>query len=74
MYNLTLILGVPVLVANGSGPIEDLLLHIDLPLMVGVCLLCVPLFLTGRKLSRREGSLMVIGYVIYLSYLLIART
>ena len=74
VYNLTLILGVPVLVANGSGPIENLLLHIDLPLMVAVCLLCVPLFLTGRTLSRREGSLMVVGYAVYLGYLLIART
>ena len=74
VYNLTLILGVPVLVANGSGPIENLLLHIDLPIMVAVCLLCVPLFLTGKRLSRAEGILMVSGYVAYLSYLLIART
>ena len=35
VYNLTLILGVPVLVANGSGPIDTYLLHIDLPIMVG---------------------------------------
>lgn len=74
VYNLTLILGVPVLVANGSGPIDTYLLHIDVPIMVAVCLLCVPLFLTGRRLSRTEGSLMVLGYAVYLSYLLIART
>ncbi len=74
VYNLTLILGVPVLVANGSGPIEDLLLHIDLPIMVAVCLMCVPLFLTGRRLSRAEGTLMVAGYAVYLGYLLVART
>lgn len=74
VYNLTLILGVPVLVANGSGPIENYLLHIDLPLMVGVCLLCVPLYLTGRRLSRAEGACMVAGYALYLGYLLIARS
>lgn len=74
VYNLTLILGVPVLVANGSGHINDHLLHIDLPLMVLVCLACIPLFLTGRRLSRAEGVGMVIGYVVYLSYLLIARS
>ncbi len=74
VYNLTLILGVPVLVANGSGPIDTFLLHIDLPIMVAVCLLCVPLFLTGRRLSRAEGILMVTGYAAYLGYLLIART
>lgn len=74
VYNLTLILGVPVLVANGSGHINDNLLHIDLPIMVGVCLLCVPLFLTGRRLSRTEGTVLVAGYAAYLAYLLIART
>lgn len=74
VYNLTLILGVPVLVANGSGPIDTFLLHIDLPIMVAVCLLCIPLFLTGRRLSRAEGILMVTGYAAYLGYLLIART
>ncbi len=74
VYNLTLILGVPVLVAHGSGPIDTYLLHIDLPIMVAVCLLCVPLFLTGRRLSRAEGVLMVAGYVVYLGYLLVART
>lgn len=73
VYNLTLILGVPVLVANGSGPIEDLLLHIDLPIMVGLTLLCVPLFATGKRLSRVEGVLLVIGYVVYLGYLLLTR-
>ena len=74
VYNLTLILGVPVLVANGSGPIDDSLLHIDLPLMVVVCLLCVPVFPTGRRLSRLEGTAFVIGYLVYLGYLIVART
>ena len=50
------------------------MLHIDLPIMVAVCLLCIPLFLTGRRLSRTEGTLMVAGYAVYLGYLLVART
>ena len=74
VYNLTLILGVPVLVANGSGPIEASLLHVDLPVTVAVCLLCVPLFLTGRKLSRLEGVGFVVAYLAYLGYLIVART
>lgn len=74
VFNLTLILGVPVLVANGSGPIDDFLLHIDLPIMLFVCLLCVPLFITGKRLSRGEGVFLVAGYFAYLGYLLVART
>lgn len=74
VYNLTLILGVPVLVAKGSGPIEDSLLHIDLPAMVAVCLLCIPIFLTGRRLSRLEGVSFVVAYLVYLGYLIVLRT
>ena len=74
VYNLTLILGVPVLVSNGSGPIDAHLLRVDLPIMVAVSLLCVPLFLSGRRLARWEGVLLVVGYAVYLAYLVAVRT
>ena len=74
IYNLTLILGVPVLVAHGSGPIDSFLLHIDVPIMAAVSLLCIVLFLTGRRLSRGEGVFLVVGYVTYLTYLIVARS
>ena len=74
VFNLTLILGLPVLVSNGSGPIDPHLIRIDLPIMVAVSLLCIPLFLSGRKLSRWEGFLLVIGYAIYLTYVITVRT
>ncbi|MCA0251071.1 MAG: calcium/sodium antiporter [Actinobacteria bacterium] len=74
VYNLTLILGVPVLVANGSGPIDLHLLHIDLPIMVAVSLLCIPLFLSGKRLARWEGVLLVVGYGVYLTYLIAVRS
>lgn len=72
-YNLTLILGVPVLVAHGSGPIDPHLLRIDLPVMVAVTLLCIPLFLRGKQLSRPEGALMVLSYAVYLGYVITVR-
>ncbi|MGC3955696.1 MAG: calcium/sodium antiporter [Propionicimonas sp.] len=74
VYNLTLILGLPVIVSNGSGPIDPHLLRIDLPIMVAISLLCVPLFLTGKRLSRWEGALLVLGYVAYLSYVIVVRS
>ncbi|AZZ38553.1 sodium:calcium antiporter [Acidipropionibacterium jensenii] len=72
-YNLTLILGVPVLVSGGSGPIDPSLLRIDLPLMVAVCLLCIPLFLTGRRLSKLEGGVMVACYLAYFTALVVTQ-
>ncbi|MBK8462325.1 MAG: calcium/sodium antiporter [Nigerium sp.] len=73
IYNLTFILGIPVLVAHGSGPIDPHLLRIDLPVMVAVSLLCIPLFLRGKRLSRRGGALMVLGYAVYLAYVVTVR-
>jgi cation:H+ antiporter len=50
------------------------LIHVDLPVMVGVMLLCVPVFLTGRRMSRLEGVGFVIGYAVYLTLLIAFRT
>ena len=43
-------------------------------MMVVVWLLCVPVFLTGRRVTRVEGVLFVVAYAVYLTYLIVART
>lgn len=71
VYNVTLILGASALVM----PLEvtDELIRIDLPLMAAVALLCVPVFLTGRRVSRLEGIAFVLAYVVYLAVLIAFR-
>jgi cation:H+ antiporter len=54
--------------------LPDSLVRIDIPIMVGVALLCVPIFITGRRVSRIEGGVMVAAYLLYLGYLLAAQT
>lgn len=71
-YNIGLVLGGSALVAPLSATTE--LIHVDLPVMVGVMLLCIPVFLTGRRMSRLEGIGFVIGYALYLALLLAFRT
>ncbi|MDF1486898.1 calcium/sodium antiporter [Tessaracoccus caeni] len=72
VYNLAFILGATSLVA----PLEVTgeLIRIDLPVMVGVSLVCIPVFLSGRRVSRGEGIAFVLGYAVYLSALLLLRT
>lgn len=72
VYNITLILGISALVV----PLEvtDELIRIDIPLMAAVALLCVPVFLTGRRISRWEGIAFVFAYVVYLAVLIVFRT
>lgn len=72
VYNITFILGASALVM----PLEITgeLIRIDIPLMAAVAVLCVPVFLTGRRVSRFEGIGFVIGYVVYLAILIVFRT
>nr|WP_281496949.1 calcium/sodium antiporter [Ornithinimicrobium sp. F0845] len=72
VYNIAFILGVTVLVAPIS--IGGELVRVDLPLMAAVALLCLPVFRTGRRVSRTEGVVFVVLYLAYLAYLVVART
>ena len=72
VYNLAFILGATALVAPLEVTPE--LVRIDLPVMVAVSLVCIPVFLTGRPMSRAEGIGFVLAYVVYLTVLLAVRT
>jgi cation:H+ antiporter len=61
------ILGITCLVSPGGVWVERQLRFVDIPLMTGVVLGAVPVFWTGRRVSRLEGGL---GIAIYLTYLL----
>lgn len=71
VYNIALILGTTAAVA--PIVIVPELVRIDLPLMTAVTLLCVPVFVTGRRVARLEGFLFVSAYLVYLAYLILVR-
>lgn len=74
IYNIALILGVTCLVPAGGLLLPASLVRIDIPVMVIVALLCIPIFITGRSVSRREGGAMVLAYLAYLTFLLTVQT
>lgn len=71
IYNLLVILGIPSLIAPGGIPVERDLLLFDIPLMTAVSVLCIPVFISGRMVSRLEGGSFVALYVAYLAFLLL---
>lgn len=73
IYNILVILGITCLTSPEGIPVERQLLLIDIPLMTGVALLCVPVFITGRLVSRFEGGVFVGLYLGYLSSLVYTR-
>ncbi|QAY62948.1 calcium/sodium antiporter [Xylanimonas allomyrinae] len=72
-YNLTFILGGSLLFGPPAVGVDPQLVGVDLPLMVGAALLCVPVFLTGRRISRREGIGFILLYAAYMTYLIVIR-
>ncbi|WP_407442336.1 calcium/sodium antiporter [Rhodococcus sp. (in: high G+C Gram-positive bacteria)] len=74
VYNIVFILGATVLATPGGVAVPDEIVRVDLPLMAAVAFLCIPAFLTGRRLSRAEGALFIATYGVYLTFLLTTRT
>lgn len=72
VYNIALILGLTAFFVPLD--VNEDLVRIDLPLMAGVVLLCLPVFRSARRVSRVEGVVFVVAYLAYLAYLLVART
>lgn len=74
VYNIVFILGAIVLVPADGIPVEAPLIAIDIPVMLAATIACVPVFLTGHRIRRLEGAAFIAAYLVYLTYLLIART
>jgi cation:H+ antiporter len=70
VFNIALILGPTVLVAPGTVPIPEDVLALDLVLIAAAAVVCVPVFLTHRRLGRLEGGAFVMTYVAYMIWLL----
>ncbi|WP_198664343.1 calcium/sodium antiporter [Jiangella endophytica] len=72
VYNIAIILGITILVAPEVVQVPDEVLGGDLLLMVAVALACVPVFVSGSRISRLEGGLFVAAYGGYLTWLLLS--
>jgi cation:H+ antiporter len=74
IYNILLILGVTCLVPAHGLELTPALVRIDIPVMVAVTLVCIPIFISGRRVGRVEGGAMIGAYLAYLTFLLATQT
>ena len=74
IMNLLAVLGVSGLFIQGSIPVADVLLKLDLPVLIAASLLCIPVFYTGRRITRSEGGIFLLFYGLYLLYLYLSNT
>ena len=75
VLNLTVILGGSSLFLGRQVlELDRRLLTVNLPIMAAVAVILLPIFLTGRRVTRTEGGLMVAGYAAYLTFLISTAT
>ncbi|WP_163540999.1 calcium/sodium antiporter [Occultella kanbiaonis] len=74
VYNIVFILGATMIASPAAIAVPAEVLRVDLVLMFGVAIACIPVFVSGRKINRIEGAIFVAAYVAYLTYLIVART
>jgi cation:H+ antiporter len=74
IYNIFAILGLSSAIVPGGLNVNPTMLHFDYPVMVGVALVCWPIFKTGSRISRAEGVFFLLSYVAYTWYLIAKAT
>jgi len=70
LFNLLVVLGVGGTLAPDGLAVPAGVTTIDLPVALGVALVCVPLAFTGGRIARWEGAVLLGFYLAYLAWLL----
>ncbi|MFV2196453.1 calcium/sodium antiporter [Nocardiopsis sp. LOL_012] len=74
LFNIGAVLGLTAVVAPSGIAVAPEALRFDLPIMVAVALVLLPLSLTRLGVARWEGALLVGFYAAYIAYLVLEAT
>jgi cation:H+ antiporter len=74
IMNLLAVLGLACAIVPDGVPVSATALSFDLPVMVAVAAVCLPLFFTGFVISRWEGFSLLGCYALYTTHLMLAST
>ncbi|REL38821.1 sodium:calcium antiporter [Rhodohalobacter sp. SW132] len=50
-------------------PVQEALIRVDLMVLLGISVLCLPFFYSGKIINRTEGAILFTSYLLYLAYL-----
>jgi cation:H+ antiporter len=74
IFNILAVLGVSASVAPADLTVAPAMLAFDLPVMVAVAIVCLPVFYRGARINRWEGALFLALYAAYTLYLILRAT
>ncbi|HEX6133904.1 MAG TPA: calcium/sodium antiporter [Longimicrobiales bacterium] len=71
IFNILAVLGISGAIAPGGLPVSNAALTLDIPIMIAVALVCLPIFFARYVISRWEGLLLLAYYFLYTTYLVL---
>ncbi|MCL4268171.1 MAG: calcium/sodium antiporter [Anaerolineales bacterium] len=71
IFNILAVLGLTSLVAPDGVPVSQAAEAFDIPVMVSVAVMTLPIFFTGNRIDRWEGWLFLFYYAAYTTYLIL---
>lgn len=74
IFNILAVLGLSALVGQNGLGVSQAALTFDIPVMIATSIVCLPIFMTGHRIGRLEGSLFLTYYLAYVGYLIAAAT
>ncbi len=74
IFNILVVLGVTSALAPGGIQIEPSVMAFDIPVMIGVAIMCFPICFNDNLVSRWEGMLLLVYYLAYTLYLVMKTT
>ena len=69
IFNILVVLGLASAVSPEGITVPTAAITFDIPIMLAVAIACLPIFFTDNKVSRKEGVLLLIYYLLYVGYL-----
>ncbi len=71
IFNILSVLGITSFISSGGVHVPVAALTFDIPIMLAVALICLPVFYSRMEISRWEGILFLFYYVSYTIYLIL---
>lgn len=69
IFNILIVLGLSSAVSPAGTVVPSGAIAFNIPVMIGVAVVCLPICITGNKISRREGGVLLAYYLLYAGYL-----
>ncbi|GMU41143.1 MAG: sodium:calcium antiporter [Chloroflexota bacterium] len=74
IFNILAVVGASSLVVEGGIPVSATAINVDIIVMIGVAVICLPVFMTGSIITRLNGVLFIALYAAYVLYLYVDAT